>query len=415
MRNFKKILSVLVAVIMAFSGLAVAIYAETAEIGDSGRLNVMSYDLQSYRSIDDVLFSITDVMEAGSIINALKYDIVAVQEDFDVKWHDYPIGVDVPDYHELFVLSMKNYADVLEDNCEEGDVIGGIIDGVVDSVLEKEPAVLERHQTITGGDGLGIYSTYSIFNTDRQKWNVSEHKQADGAPQLYDTGFAVTTIKLAEGYYLDIYNVSADEYNNADAIEARKAQFEQLANYIKKHSVYDEELGVYDHAVIVLGNLNAGLCEEESTYGYNGIISTLIEGADLNDAWAVTNISDIEEDPDTYDAYYNYAENTELTYEQSFGHYDSAEKILYADGNGIDLSLNNFEYAVIKGAAGSPLSDHSAAIAQISYEIVEKTFDYGNEKDDETPDVEETWLVRFLNSIANILKAIGYFFQSLFS
>ena len=414
MRNFKKILSVLVAVIMAFSSLAVATYAETAEIGDSGSLNVMSYDLQSYRAIDDVLFSITDVMEAGAIINALKYDIVAVQEDFDVKWNDYPIGVDVPDYHGFFVTSMTNYADVLEDKSED-NVIGGIIDGVIDSVLEKEPAVLERHQTITGGDGLGIYSTYSIFNTDRQKWNVSEHRQADGSPQLYDTGFAVTTIKLAEGYYLDIYNVSADEYNNEDAIEARKAQFEQLADYIKKHSIYDEELGVYDHAVIVLGNLNAGLCEEESTYGYNGIISTLIEGAGLNDAWAVSNISDIAEDPDTYDAYYNYAENTELTYEQSFGHYDSAEKILYADGNGIDLSLNSFNYAVVKGAAGTSLSDHSAAIAQISYEIVEKSFDYGNEKDDETPDTEETWLVRFLNSIANIFKAIGYFFQSLFN
>lgn len=416
MRNLKKILSVLIAVIMAFSCLAVATYAQEAQIGDNGKLNVMSYDLQSYRAIDDVLFSISDVVEAGSVINALKYDIVAVQEDFDVKWEDYPIGVEVPDYHGFFVSYMKNYADVVEDKTVDGDVLDGVIDGVIDSIIDDAcPTVLERHQTITGGDGLGIYSTYSIFNTDRQRWNVSEHKQTDGAPQLYDTGFVVTTIKLAEGYYLDIYNVSADEYNNEDAIEARKAQFEQLANYIKKHSVYDEELGVYDHAVIVLGNLNAGLCEEESTYGYNGIISTLIEGAALNDAWAVSNISEITEDPETYDAYYNYAENTELTFEQSFGHYDSAEKILYADGNGIDLSLNRFDYAVIKGAAGASLSDHSAAIAQLSYEIVEKTYEYGNEKDDENADVEESWLVRFLNSIANIFKAIGYFFQSLFN
>ncbi|MBQ8210882.1 MAG: hypothetical protein IJZ35_09905 [Clostridia bacterium] len=410
MRNFKKILSVLLVAVLALASISIVAAAENAEIGESDTLNVISYDLQSIRtSLGEAIFSLGDVAELGSILNAMKYDIVAVQEDFDVKWEDYPVGVEVPDYHDTFVDQMKNYADIYEEESE--DIIGG----VVDSILGNEAEPIERHQTISGGDGLGIYSTYSIYDTERQKWDVAENSLDDGSYRLYQTGFVVTTVELAEGYYLDIYNVSADEYTDADSVAARQAQFAQLAEFIKKHSVYDEELGVYEHAVIVLGNFYAGICEEDTTYANNGVIANLLENAGLNDAWAVTTINGIAENPESYDVYYNYALRTELTVEQSFGHYDSAEKILYASGNGIALTCDSFNYVDIQGASGVSLSDHKASVAQITYEIVEKTYEYGNEGADKNVDTEESWLIRFLNSIANIFKAIGYFFQNLFS
>lgn len=408
MRNLKKILSVLLVSVMLIANICIVSFADDSAIGESGTLNVISYDLQSIRStLDESLFAAINVTEIGSIINALNYDIVATQEDFDVKWEDYPIGVDVPEYHEMFVASMTNYANIVEETDSE-DIIGG----VVDSILGTEPAVLERHQTVSGGDGLAIYSKYALYNSDRQTWKVADNKLYDGSYRPYQTGFVVTSIELAEGYFLDIYNVSADEYEGS--VANRQAQFKQLANYIKKHSVYDAELGVYEHAVIVLGNLNAGINEEDTTYNYNGLVANLLEGIGLNDAWAVTTIDGIEENPESYEVYYDYALRTELTFDQAYGHYDSVERILYADGNGIDLTLNSFDYADIKGLLSTSLSDHCAAVANISFEIVEKTYEYGNENYDKNVDTEESWLIRFLNSIANIFKAIGYFFQNLF-
>ena len=410
MKNFNKILSVLLALILAFSSLGIMVSADDSKIGERGTLNVISLDLQSIRTtLGEAVFSLINVAEMGAIINAQKYDIVAVQEAFDVKWEDYPIGVDVPDYHDLFVSQMKNYEDIYETE-DPNDIIGGVVDSVLGTTTEP----VERHQTVSTGDGLGIYSTYAIFDSANQKWSVAENRLDDGSYRLYQTGFVVTTIEIEEGYYLDIYNVSTDEYSDSASVAAKQAQLAQLAKFIKSHSVYDEELGVYEHAVIVLGNIYAGICQEDTVFNNNGVIANLLDGAGLNDAWAVTNINDIVEHPETYDEYYNYAARTELTHEQSFGHYDSVEKILYANGNGIKLSCENFNYAEFLSGLGAPISDHKAAIAQISYEIVEKDYEYGNEGADENVDTEETWLIRFLNSIANMFKAIGYFFQNLF-
>lgn len=406
MRNIKKILCVMLSALIVVSCAGISAFAADSASGESGTLNVISYDLQGTRVSSDPLFGMGDISEIGSILNAMKYDIVAVQEDIDISVEDFPTEPEFTDFHDLFVAEMTNYANVYEESSDN------IVDNVIDTVLGNEAAVIERHQTVPTSDGLGIYSTYALYDTNRQLWTVSDNRFADGSAQSYSTGFVVVTVELADGYYLDIYNVSADEY--ADSVKARQAQFAQLAEFIKKYSVYDAELGVYEHAVLVLGNLNAGICQEDTVYSDNGLILNLLEGAGLNDAWAVTTINDIDEDPDTYEAYYNYALRTELTDEQSYGHYDSVERILYADGNGIDLTCSSFNYADIQGSAGTSLSDHKAAIAQIGFEIVDKTYDYGNEGADKVVDEEMSWLLRFLYAIADAFKAIGYFFQNLF-
>lgn len=416
MRNLKKLLCVVLSLIIAGTCLSIGVSASgEEEIGKAGTLDVISYDLNSIRLTDviDAALGLVDVATIGTVLNGLKYDVVATQEDFDIRWEDYPIGVDVPEYHEMFASTMTNYSNITEEVDEES------IGGVIDSILGNEPEVIERHQTLSGGDGLGIYSTYAIYNTYRQKWTMSDHILDDGTPLLYDTGFVVTTIEIADGYFIDIYNVSTDEYSTS--VAARQTQFAQLSEFIRKYSKYNEDYGVYEHGVIVMGNFNAPMCQEDTVYADNGIIANLIVDAALNDAWAVTTIAGIEENAETPDAYYEYALNTELTAEQAYGHYDSVERIMYADGNGIDLSCSNFNYADIQGAleildlSSGSLSDHKAATAQINFEIVEKSYEYGNENSDKNVDTDESWLVRFLNSIANIIKAIGYFFKNLFN
>lgn len=415
MHKIKKLLCVVLSLIMVASCAVIGVSAAGEDaIGEVGTLDVMSYDLHSIRlnNIIDQTLAMADVAVIGSVVNAMDCDIVATQEDFDIRWEDYPIGVDVPEFHEIFAASMVNYANVTEEVDMES------IGGIVDSILGTEPEVIERHQTLSGGDGLAIYSKYAIYNTYRQKWEKSDHRLDNGTPLLYDTGFVVTTIEIADGYFVDIYNVSTDEHETS--VAARKAQMAQLAKFMKTYSKYNEDYGTYDHAVIVTGNFYAPICQEESVYADNGIVANLIEGAYLNDAWAVTTVDSINEDPETYDAYYDYAKTTELTVEQALGHYDSVERILYADGNGIDLSLLRFDYVEYVGSLvamdieSGALSDHKAAVAKIDFEIVEKDFEYGNESTDKNVDADETWLVRFLNSIANIFKAIGYFFQNLF-
>lgn len=406
MRNFKKIVCVFLAVLMTLSGASVVSFAEeNSVLGQTDVIDVISYDLYGARmSIEDLIFEAGDIAEIGAKLNGLKFDIVAVQEDFDISFEDFPTRPEIKDYHDLFVNQMKNYANVYKDN--------SIIDDVVDSVLDNSPTVIESHQTFSTSDGLNIYSLYPMYNTQRQLWKVSDNLFANGSGQVYDTGFVVTTIEVADGYFIDIYNVSADEYETS--VAARQNQFKQLADFIKRHSVYDEDLGVYEHAVIVVGNLNAGICQEDTVYNNNGLIANLIAGAGLNDAWAVSTVATIVENPDNYDVYYNYAKNTELTTEQSYGHYDSVERILFADGNGISLDCESFNYADILGLNGESLSDHKAAISQIKYEIVEKSFEFGNENNDKEPEQELSWLLRFLYSIADAFKAIGVFFQNLF-
>ena len=228
MHKIKKLLCVALSLIMVASCAGIGVSAaDDKHIGEKGMLEVMSYDLNSIRLNDviDQAVAVLDVAVIGSVVNAIGCDVVATQEDFDIRWEDYPIGVDVPEFHEIFVGSMTNYANVTAEVDTES------LGGIVDSILGTEPEVIERHQTLAGGDGLGIYSKYAIYNTYRQKWEKSDHRLDNGTPLLYDTGFVVTSIEIADGYFVDIYNVSTDEHESS--VEARQAQLEQLAAIAK--------------------------------------------------------------------------------------------------------------------------------------------------------------------------------------
>ena len=122
-------------------------------------------------------------------------------------------------------------------------------------------------------------------------------------------------------------------------------------------------------------------------------------------------INSIEENPENYDAYYYYAEHTNLTYAQSWGHYDSVERFCYASGNGIKISCDTFAYKPIKDDTGRSLSNHSAAIATFTWEIVEKVQDIGHNHDEENIQPNQSFLLKFLNYIASIIRAIGLLLQ----
>lgn len=382
MRNMKKIISILVAAVMIFSCVGVSVFAEeNSLLGTKGSFDLLSYNVQGVpvpASAADGRDAQVDNILIGQQINSLSYDIVAIQEDYN---------------YDLYMRDeIKIYDNIFDDNNN----------------------VIERHQTVHSGgiplgDGLNIFSKYPQFNEDRESWEKLSGITSDGDELTYK-GFLVTTVKLEEGYYLDIYDVHMDESVNEESAEARNAQFTQLADYIKMNSVYDETTGTYDHAVIVTGVFNACICNEDEPTG-GLIIKNFLEAADLNDAWAVKTVSEIEENPADYSAYYTYAKETALTPEQAEGHYDAVERIVFADGNGIDLTCDDFGYINLVDATGRSLSDHWAVEATMSYEIVEKVQDTGNNHEDENVEAEASFLLRFLMYIASFFEAIGKWLQ----
>ncbi|MCD7774488.1 MAG: hypothetical protein LUG85_07740 [Clostridiales bacterium] len=381
MRKIKKTLCVILSVMLVFTSMAIA--SSAAEIGDTGSFSILNYNVAGLpipsSLAEDGKDAFADSFLIGAAINALDYDIVAVQEDF-------------------------NYDVYLRDQLT-----------IYDNVLSSSSVITERHQTdhsggVPLGDGLNIFSKYALYNDNRVAWEETSGITTDGSDELIPKGLLVVTIELEEGYYLDLYDIHIDAYSGEGSVAARRAEFTQLAEYIMKHSVYDETTGTYDHAVIVTGDFNASIYLEDEEYG-DCLVENLLEAAHLNDAWAVQTIDAIEEDPSDYSAYYEYAEVTSLTEDQAWGHYDSVERFCYADGNGIDLSLDDFYYFEICDDTGRSLSDHYAASATFSYEIIEKVQDTSSSHDSADTTQNVGFLFKFLNYIASLFKAIGLLLQ----
>ncbi len=382
MSKLRKVLSVVLAVLMTASCVVFASAEETTPVGSKGNFNMLNYNIAGLpipsSETEDGRDAYLDTMEIGAMINAMNYDIVAVQEDFN---------------YDLYLREQFNK---------------------YDNITDKDGVVTERHQTVHSGgvplgDGLNIFSTFAQYNEAREAWEESSGVLVDGSDELTYKGILLTSVEIIDGYYVDIYDIHADAYGDAESLAAREAQMKQLAEFIKFRSKFDEETGLYEHGVIVCGDFNVSVCNENAD-GEAYLIENLLEPARLNDAWAVSTIASIEEDPADYTAYYDYAKSTDLSYDEASGHYDSVERICYADGNGLDLSLENFAYFYMNGIDGESLSDHPAVEASFNYEIVEKTFQTGNEDPDNVKE-EKSFLLRFLDYIASIFRAIGKLLQ----
>lgn len=394
MRKIKKAVSLFLAALLIFSCLGVSVSANDEHtehdichpdpvVGTKGTFDAITYNVQGIpipaSETEDGRDAFEDSFVIGRKLNALGYDIIAVQEDYN---YDRYLRSEMTSYENKY----DNFGNVKVRH--QSEHVGGI------------PL----------GDGLNIFSAYYMYNGDRATWEKSAGFIADGSDQITYNGIQVTTIELAKGYYLDIYNVKVDAYSDDASVAARQAQFTQLANFIKKHSVYDEKTGVFDHAVLVTGDFNANIFRENEEQG-DAIVSNLLEPCHLNDAWAVTRIDGITENPENYDSYLYYAEHTDMTYEQAFGHYDSGERFCYTGGNGIDISCDSFSYTKIVDDEGRSLSEHSAAVADFTWTIVEKVQDTGYNHDTEDVEQPQSFLIKFLNYIASIFRAIGMFFQ----
>ncbi|MGP3984571.1 jacalin-like lectin [Streptomyces sp. KR80] len=127
------------------------------------------------------------------------------------------------------------------------------------------------HRTATSGgagfgDGLNTLSDYVFDDSQRVRWN-----DCTGTNCLTPKGFTLARVRLAEGVLVDLYNVHTNADSDDAALAARRANIEQLSDFIQANSS--------GNAVIVMGDTNT----RYTRTGDN--IRTLVSENGLTDAW----------------------------------------------------------------------------------------------------------------------------------
>ncbi|MFG2028891.1 jacalin-like lectin [Streptomyces sp. NPDC048825] len=127
------------------------------------------------------------------------------------------------------------------------------------------------HRTATSGgvpfgDGLNTLSDYAFEDFQRVKWN-----KCTGTNCLTPKGFSLARVRLAEGVFVDLYNVHTNADSTDDALAARRANIDQLSDFIQANSA--------GNAVIVMGDTNT----RYTRAGDN--IRTLVNENGLSDPW----------------------------------------------------------------------------------------------------------------------------------
>ncbi|MDO0910697.1 jacalin-like lectin [Streptomyces sp. DT2A-34] len=116
------------------------------------------------------------------------------------------------------------------------------------------------------GDGLNTLSDLAFEDFERVKWN-----NCTGTNCLTPKGFTLARVRLAEGVFVDLYNVHTNADADDAALAARRANVEQLSDFIQANSS--------GNAVIVMGDTNT----RYTRTGDN--IRTLAAENGLTDAW----------------------------------------------------------------------------------------------------------------------------------
>ncbi|MET9429602.1 jacalin-like lectin [Streptomyces sp. NPDC003036] len=293
----RKIVGTLLAGTLALAGLA-ATNASPAAAADSasGAFNVLTYNIAG---LPEGLSSGNPKTNTPLIAPRLAaYDIVNVQEDFN-----YHAALYAGDNHPYRTATS-----------------GGA--GI--------------------GDGLNTLSDHPFEDFQRVDW-----KACAGTDCLTPKGFTLARVRLAEGVFVDVYNVHANADVTDAALAARRANIEQLSGFIRANSA--------GNAVIVMGDTNT----RYTRTGDN--IRTLAQENGLTDAWVqlVRGGSAPAQGGDAL-----VCSGTAPTNDC-----EVVDKILYRGGSLVNLSATRYDNAweSFLDAGGRHLSDHFPHTVEFSW------------------------------------------------
>ncbi|MEU9781004.1 jacalin-like lectin [Streptomyces phaeochromogenes] len=295
----RRLIGSLMAGALAFAGLTAAASTPAAAAAPSaGTFNVLTYNVAG---LPELLSSGNPEVNTPLLAPRLgAYDIVNVQEDFN--------------YHAAL------YA---------GD---------------NHPYRTATSGGVPFGDGLNTLSDYAFDDFERVQWN-----DCTGTNCLTPKGFSLARVRLAEGVFVDLYNVHTNADDTDEAHAARRANVAQLSAFITANSS--------GNAVIVMGDTN-------TRYTRAGDNIRLLSTANgLTDAWvqlvrggnAPAQGSDAIVCPTT--APTNACE--------------VVDKVLYRGSDLVNLSASRYnnDWAKFLDSAGGNLSDHFPHTVDFSWTL----------------------------------------------
>ncbi len=277
-------------ILIFFVCLVAAMFSIFAKADETAELSVISANVSGLPSFAtkydrDVKNTQTTL---GKMLNEKGYDIVCVQEDFH--------------HHSALAAQMSNYPY---------------------QSYESAGAPLS--------DGLNIFSVYPFYNVERVAWKKTNGIFTDGCDELGPKGFMKCTVDV-NGTLIDLYNVHMDAYATEADQYAKKAELEQLMEYINEHSA--------GRPLLIVGDTNITFHKEPLVEPY----SIVIEGGGFLDAWIEFKNNG------------NYMQGSdgeaviEAWYKKFGGHdwgrWDSVERVWYRGGDGLDFAPSRFEYVV---------------------------------------------------------------------
>lgn len=249
------------------------------------------------------------------------YDVVLTQEDFD-WWQPLLDGLGFAGYHD----ALRAQAD---HPYRSGQHPGPHAVGL-------NPA----SRPLLVGDGLGVMARFPFSEPERVPWNgCFGGMLPDGgaADCLAMKGFSVTTMTLAEGHTVDLYNLHAEAGSTTRDQELQAADYEQLAQFMLTRSA--------GRAVILAGDTNLHI--DRSDPGDE-------DSADAS-IWA---------------EFLSVTGLTDTCAELSCAGDASIDKAAYRDGTAVDLTPLSHTYPAseFQTAAGEDLSDHVPLVVRFGWD-----------------------------------------------
>ncbi|MFG1777449.1 jacalin-like lectin [Micromonospora sp. NPDC049048] len=183
------------------------------------------------------------------------------------------------------------------------------------------------------GDGLNTMSNHPVADLVRVTWD-----DCNGFDCLTPKGFSRSRVRLAEGVFVDLYDVHANAGSAEADLAARRSNLSQLSAYIAANSA--------GNAVIVAGDLNA----RYTRAGDN--VRDLVAANGLTDAWVQQERGGV---PPAIGSPALNCDPANVT-----NACEVVDKILYRSNRLVRLTLTRYhnEHARFLDPAGEPLSDH---------------------------------------------------------
>lgn len=194
------------------------------------------------------------------------------------------------------------------------------------------------------GSGLNTLSNFDWVDFARVKWDTCSN--ASGADCLTPKGFTFMRVKVDDGVWIDVYNLHADAGTETDDGRARRANIQQVADYIDAWSA--------GNAVLVFGDTNSRYTRAQDN------IATFTTQNGLTDAWvqlvhggAPPAAESVCANPSTTPAC------------------ETVDKLFFRGSALLDLRAASFAYASTSflQANGSILSDHNPILVSFAWSL----------------------------------------------